>query len=108
MKFITKMMILSGAFALAQCSSLPKAPTEVEFAVSQKKWTDVKMEDLTNGHSIYTTRCNTCHGLKKIGDYDETTWGKLIDAMAPKAKLTTEETEKLRKYIYSARESGTK
>lgn len=73
MKFIHKLMILSGAFALAQCSSLPKAPTEVEFAVSQKKWTGVKMEDLTAGHTIFTTRCNTCHDLKKIGDYDEIT-----------------------------------
>lgn len=108
MKSVQKWMILVGAFALAQCSTLPKAPTEVEFAVAQKKWTDVKMEDLTGGHTIYTTRCNTCHSLKKIGDYDETTWGKLIDAMAPKAKLNDEETLKLRKYIYSAREAGAK
>lgn len=108
MKSIHKLMILGGTFALAQCSTLPKAPTEVEFAVAQKKWTEVKMEDITDGHTIYTTRCNTCHGLKKISDYDEATWGKLIDAMAPNAKLTAEETGKLRKYIYSAREVGAK
>ncbi len=72
MKFIHKLMVSGVAFALAQCSSLPKAPTEIEFAVAQKKWTGVKMEDLTGGHTIYITRCNACHGLKKISDYDET------------------------------------
>ena len=108
MRFITKILLVSGTIFLVKCSSLPKAPGEPEFAVAQKKWKDVEMADLTSGHVIYTTKCNTCHGLKKIGDYDEAQWGKLIDAMAPKAKLNSEDTEKLRKYIYSSREANSK
>ena len=108
MRFITKILMISGAFFLAKCSSLPKAPSEADFTVAQKKWTDIKMEDLTAGHAIYTTKCNKCHRLKEIGNYDAATWGKLIEAMAPKAKLNTEETEKLRKYIYSSREVNRK
>lgn len=108
MRFITKILLISSAALLVKCGSLPKAPGEPDFAIAQKRWSGVKMEDLTQGHLIYTTKCNKCHGLKKVDAYDEATWGKLIDAMAPEAKLTTDETEKLRKYIYAAREAATK
>lgn len=112
MRFITKILMISGAIILAECTPKgsigPKAPGDSEYAVAQKKWKDVSMADLTSGHVIYTTKCNTCHGLKEIGSYDEATWGKLIDAMAPKAKLNSEDTEKLRKYIYSSREANSK
>ncbi len=112
MRFIAKILLISGAIILVECTPKgsigPKAPGETEYAVAQKKWKDVEMADLTTGHVIYATKCNTCHGLKEIGNYDEATWGKLIEAMAPKAKLNTEETEKLRKYIYSSREVNSK
>ena len=107
MRFITKILIISGGFFLVKCSSLPKAPSEADFSVAQKKWTDVKMEDLTTGHAIYTTKCNKCHGLKEIKNYDQNSWTKLIDAMAPKAKLNETETLQLRQYIYSSRENAT-
>lgn len=108
MKIIVNTALIFCVVLLARCSSLPKAPGEPEFAVAQKKWSDAKMEDMKSGHTIYTTRCNSCHGLKPMNAYDETTWGKLIDVMAPKAKLNAAETEQLRKYIYSARETASK
>lgn len=46
MSFITKILMISGAYFLVKCSSLPKAPREADFNVAQKKWTDIKMEDL--------------------------------------------------------------
>jgi mono/diheme cytochrome c family protein len=92
---------------LVKCSSLTKAPREADFTVAQKKWTNIKMEDLSAGHAIYTKKCNTCHGLKEIKDYNQDTWTKLIDAMAPKAKLNKTETLQLRQYIYSSRENAT-
>ncbi len=101
---------------LIKCSTLSKTTTttttspisDTELTTAQKKWSDVKMENLTAGHLVYNSKCNKCHGLVNIPDYNEAQWEKLIAAMAPKAKLTTQETDDLTKYIYAKRESASK
>lgn len=115
MKFIKITFYSLAVFTMVQCSVTKSATTtasspisDSEFSAAQKKWSDVKMENLTAGHLVYTTKCNTCHGLKTISNYTETQWEKLIAVMGPKAKLTTQETDDLTKYIYAKRETSSK
>lgn len=99
--------IIGTMYFFAECSSskvIVTTPTSAELTVAQKRWPEASQESLNNGYTIYTTKCNTCHGLKDVPKLSEKKWEHEIDVMAPKAKLTANEKELLRQYILSTRE----
>jgi mono/diheme cytochrome c family protein len=51
------------------------------------------------GHTVYTAKCGRCHGLKDPGNYTAERWEPILKAMAPKAKLSEEETAQVRAYV---------
>ena len=51
------------------------------------------------GQTLYTSRCGTCHGLKKVERYTVTEWAHILNSMAPKAKLTDVETQQVTAYV---------
>ncbi|RYZ21703.1 MAG: hypothetical protein EOO16_11990 [Chitinophagaceae bacterium] len=51
------------------------------------------------GHSIYTAKCGRCHGLKEVSNYTAERWVPIMNSMAPKAKLTEEETAQVLAYV---------
>lgn len=120
MKLIKYAFIAVSLLILVKCTPRVKTETstttttssnglgEKELSAAQKKWADVKLENLKAGQLIYTTKCTKCHGANKITNYTEAQWEKLIAAMAPNAKLNTTETDDLTKYIYAVRESSSK
>ncbi len=84
------------------------APADKELTAGKKRWTELTAQDLQKGHAIYTGKCNACHNLFDPAGFSEKKWEHEIDDMAPKAKLTAEEKESLRKYILSAMDAGKK
>ncbi|HYG15382.1 MAG TPA: hypothetical protein VEC12_06470 [Bacteroidia bacterium] len=98
-----------SAVILAGCAATRytvNPPAQAELAAAQKRWPSITLNELQNGHTIYTTKCNKCHGLKNIMKLTESHWDHEIDEMAPKAKLTAEEKETLKKYIFTVRGMG--
>ena len=83
--------------------TIAAVPNDNQLSIATKRWPDATLETLKAGHTIYITKCNTCHGLKSIPTRSEENWLKEISEMAPKAKLTASETETLSRYILSAR-----
>jgi mono/diheme cytochrome c family protein len=51
------------------------------------------------GHTIYTSKCGRCHGLKEVGNYTAERWVPILNSMAPKAKLTEDETAQVLAYV---------
>lgn len=106
-KYVFYLLFVGSLSSFLHCSTGKYAltsPAEAELAIAQKQWPDVTPESLNHGYTIYTTRCNKCHGLKRLTRYTEAEWAKAINTMAPKAKLTGDEKEILKKYIFAARE----
>jgi cytochrome c5 len=105
------------ALALVYCKTKKKTETTAkaetkaepknELAIAQKRWPGTTTEDLAQGKQINDTKCTTCHGAKKIETRSEESWKHAIDAMAPKAKLTADEKDKLTRYILAYREAHT-
>lgn len=81
-------------------------PTEKELAVAQKTWPTATLEELKEGNNIYRNQCSECHKNFEITNFSEKKWKHEIDDMAPKAKLTAEQKEKLSKFILSYREAN--
>ena len=76
-------------------------PTNVQLKAIQVKYPDVTMQNLTNGHDIYTGVCTNCHGMKNIYKRSEESWKHEIDVMAPKANISDTQKDELFKYILS-------
>lgn len=76
-------------------------PTNVQLKAIQVKYPDVTMQNLTNGHDIYTGVCTNCHGMKNIYKRSEESWKHEIDIMAPKANISDTQKDELFKYILS-------
>jgi len=84
-----------------------KAAAKTEISVAQKRWPGTTEEILAQGKQINDTKCTTCHGAKRIETRSEESWKHAIDVMAPKAKLSADEKDKLTRYILSYREAHT-
>ena len=109
-KFISGAFI-AAALALSFCKT-KKAVTVVaedqfgrQLVTASERWPGVTEAELRDGHTIYTTRCTRCHGNFEITGFSEEKWLRKIDEMAPKAKLTAEEKEKLTRHILSYRQT---
>jgi cytochrome c5 len=51
------------------------------------------------GKTLYMSKCGTCHALKSAGDYTGAQWDNILKTMAPRAKLSGDETKQLQGYI---------
>jgi cytochrome c5 len=105
---------LSALLFFTYCKSTqPLAETKVavvdekQMAVVQVRWPNTTIDEVNQGRTIFTTKCNQCHANQVITDLSEKKWLHKIDDMSPKANLTSEEKLKLTKYILSYREANT-
>lgn len=64
----------------------PAAPTPV-------------MTDMDHGKAIYSSKCNSCHAMKTIGNYSFFQWQSILRSMVPKAKLSGDEERQVTAYI---------
>lgn len=51
------------------------------------------------GKTVYTTRCNRCHGLKNTENYTEQQWTNILKSMIPKARLNEDESKQVTAYV---------
>lgn len=97
-----------SASVLYQCKSTQKAASapspEATLAAAQKRWPDATAQQITEGQTIYTTKCVRCHAAKSVDSEPEAEWGPIMDRMAPKAKLTAQEKENVTRYVLATRD----
>lgn len=104
-----KLIVLATTMSFVVACKTKKAPslvasivpTDVQLKAIQVKYPDVTMQNLTNGHDIYTGVCTNCHGMKNIYKRSEESWKHEIDVMAPKANISDTQKDELFKYILS-------
>lgn len=56
-------------------------------------------EMMKKGEDLFNLRCGRCHGLPTPSEHTVADWKPIMDAMAPKAKLTPEETNWVLAYV---------
>jgi mono/diheme cytochrome c family protein len=52
------------------------------------------------GRDLYAAKCHSCHRLRRPSSHGRGEWAKILDRMAPRAKLTLEEEAEIRRYLY--------
>jgi hypothetical protein len=79
------------------------APGEEELLAIQKTYTEVTMQTLTEGHSIYTGVCTNCHAAKPIHPRTEDRWPGIIENMGNAAKISQREKDAVLKYVLAVK-----
>ena len=87
-----KKFFISSAIALffvVSCSPKVIAPTK-----------EAPLENnLVQGKQIFENSCSKCHDLPKPSQHSTEEWVGIMNAMAPKAKLTKEEHQLVFNYV---------
>lgn len=79
-------------------------PDEAALAIIQKSNSNANMELLNHGFKLYTKgACINCHEARDINDFNNSQWGHIIDDMAIKANITSEEKNAVLNYIVSVK-----
>jgi len=76
------------------------APGNEELTAIQLKYKDATIDQLKEGHVLYTKgACINCHGPKDIYKREEARWKDIIDNMAQKANISDAEKDAVYKYV---------
>lgn len=97
------------AFCITNKESQPVfLPSDNQIQIAIKRWPNTVLQDLKDGQNTYITKCTQCHKANKIISFNERKWLHEIDDMAPRAELSSEEKQKLTKFILSFLEENKK
>lgn len=75
----------------------PSSNTSTESSVVSK--TVVNESDIAAGHQIFDQNCGKCHRIFTPEEFKEKRWVRIIDEMAPKARLNDNEKQKVLAYV---------
>lgn len=64
-----------------------------------QRWPDVTLEQLEAGRTLYLERCSGCHSLYAPEAFSTGQWPGVLDKMASKARLTSENRESILRYL---------
>jgi mono/diheme cytochrome c family protein len=101
-----KLICISVLGLMLACTAKKSATRSESVSVSDKelsaaktKFPDATLEALQKGHGLYNGTCTNCHGAKSITERSEEKWPEIIERMAQKAQLTSEEKDAVLKYV---------
>ena len=84
-------------------------PGNEELIAIQAQYKDVTLDELNQGHAIYTQgACIRCHSAQNIYIHGETEWKEIMDDMAQKAVLNDAQKNAVYKYVLSIKAASSK
>lgn len=95
MKRLFLLMII--AIGIAACTS--QKPNTGTVAQTPINATTSVNENLAQGKVVFENNCGKCHGLPALEKYDDEKWKSIVDWMAPKAKLTSQQADLVYLYV---------
>ena len=95
-------IIVLVSVMVAACSAKSFAPIGGQLAVMQHKVPGITLENAKAGYKLYSEKCEGCHQLYRPDKYAITQWNSILPKMFPKAKMSSEEQQKLvRDYLHA-------
>lgn len=96
--------LFMGLIILAACSKKTVPTSTQASAVDKPVPTTTDMA--VSGKKIFEAKCGRCHALKNPSDYTSQEWRPIMNRMADKAKLTTDEKTQVLTYVMQEAKSG--
>ncbi len=84
-------------------------PEEKDLAAIQQQFNDVTLSKLKQGHFLYSKgSCINCHSAFSIYERSESKWKTIIDEMAKRAFLSSEQKDAVYKYVLAMKAGQSK
>jgi len=109
-------LIIIGTIMLVACGTTKLIqPTQADAERGGQKFSNLSLEQLIQGKTLYEQNCSLCHGLKKPGSRNEDQWNKIVPDMSAKVNrkkgegtLDNEKQEVLLRYLVTMSNNQTK
>jgi hypothetical protein len=91
-----KPILLSLLFVAAvACTSQLYVPGEKNV----NKVEEASLAELQQGHDLFMNKCGKCHKLPRPGKVSNIEWKKVLEKMAPKAKIDADQSYLIYRYL---------
>lgn len=98
-KTLVVVLIIFFVFACSR-KTIPASDTNAGTpTIDTSKMDEAPATIIAQGKTIYTTRCNRCHGLKNVSKYTSAHWDNILKRMIPKARLNETEAQLVTAYV---------
>lgn len=97
--YIIASMSFLAASLMLSCAKKSTPSTTSTNEPSFVSKTAVAEADIAAGHQLYDQNCGRCHRLFSPVEFKEKRWDRIVDEMAPKARLSAEEKSKVLAYV---------
>jgi mono/diheme cytochrome c family protein len=94
---------LVGAACYPAVAPVPGELSASGVAWAAARWPDVTAKSLSAGRVLFVAKCNGCHGYPALGDISEQRWPGILDTMAKKAHLASDERDAVLHYVLASR-----
>ncbi|HEU4573571.1 MAG TPA: hypothetical protein VFS36_01110 [Chitinophagaceae bacterium] len=100
----TILLSLTAAVFMLACHK-KTVPEKTVLQTDQSSQTTQPTADATagalveQGKTVFSEKCNKCHALKNPADFTAQQWNGILKSMAPKAKLTDDQTKQVMAYV---------
>jgi hypothetical protein len=88
-------IIIILVLTLVSCTTKLYIPSEANV----NKREAASLAELQQGKEIFSNKCGRCHKLPKPEKHMPEEWTKILEKMAPKAKLTPDQKALVFKYV---------
>ncbi len=99
--YLSSTIIFLAITFMVSCApkNVPASTSSNEASVVSKQV--INEADILAGHQLFNQNCGKCHRLFSPTELDEKRWVRVIDQMAPKAKLNAEDKSKVLAFVLS-------
>lgn len=91
-------LCLAGVIVYS-CKTQQAAPAAMPAETSASTANLTKEEMLKKGEDLFNLKCGRCHGLPAPSEFTIADWQPIMKRMAPKAKLSADETNWVLAYV---------
>ncbi len=96
---VTAMIVLAACTKKATPASSTSSTTTTDAVKTETEIKQPAADLAVQGKGIYDTKCQRCHQGKQAANYTSVQWESILEKMAPRAKLTEEETKQVHAYV---------
>jgi len=92
-------LISAALLLLASCATVPPVVREVHEPIVQREAPGATLQALEDGRRVMLNRCTSCHWPPNTRKHPKGNWARVLEKMAPKAKLDAKELALLSDYL---------
>ncbi len=102
----TKLTLAGFVLCVAGCASFQAgAPAITPAMLKVAQSAGGSLEKLESGRRLLAMRCTTCHVLEPVGNYTVPEWSDIVEDMADRSGLESEEQQEIQAYLTAARKT---